>query len=116
LLSALAWAGSDDEGVARAAFDRGLAELPKALKFTPCLLPAEQEGFAALAESLDRLASASHGIQAHTLQACTACVMVDNKLTLEEAELLRAIAILLDCPLPPFLPQPAVAGGAAAKC
>jgi hypothetical protein len=29
--------------------------------------------------------------------------LLDNKVSAQEAELLRAIVILLDCPMPPFL-------------
>jgi Zn-dependent protease with chaperone function len=38
------------------------------------------------------------------LEAATACVVVDRKVMVAEAELLRAIADSLDCPVPPFLP------------
>ncbi len=38
------------------------------------------------------------------LEAATACVVADRVVTLGEAELLRAIADSLDCPVPPFLP------------
>lgn len=38
------------------------------------------------------------------LEAATACVVADRKVTVAEAELLRAIADSLDCPVPPFLP------------
>jgi len=37
------------------------------------------------------------------LAACTTCIAYDGKVTIEEAELLRAIADSLDCPLPPLL-------------
>jgi hypothetical protein len=38
------------------------------------------------------------------LEAATACVVADRRVTVAEAELLRAIADSLDCPVPPFLP------------
>ncbi|HXU33361.1 MAG TPA: M48 family metallopeptidase [Thermoanaerobaculia bacterium] len=38
------------------------------------------------------------------LEAATACAVADRKVTVAEAELLRAIADSLDCPVPPFLP------------
>ncbi len=38
------------------------------------------------------------------LEAATACVVSDAQVTVSEAELLRAIADSLDCPVPPFLP------------
>ncbi|MEH1769298.1 hypothetical protein [Nostoc sp.] len=35
--------------------------------------------------------------------ACAHTVLLDNKVTPSEADLLRAIAMTLDCPIPPFL-------------
>jgi len=37
------------------------------------------------------------------VDAAAHTVMVDQDVTLKEAELLRAIVITLDCPIPPFL-------------
>lgn len=53
--------------------------------------------------SLAELAKASPTIKRKVLAACTACVAQDQKVTIEEAELLRAIADSLDCPIPPLL-------------
>jgi hypothetical protein len=38
------------------------------------------------------------------LYAGARCVMAHGRATVEEAKLLRVIATLLECPLPPFLP------------
>ena len=41
--------------------------------------------------------------------AAAACVAADHEVTVSEAELFRAIADTLDCPVPPLLPgQPLV--------
>lgn len=53
--------------------------------------------------ALGELAKASPAIKRRVLAACTACVAQDQKVTIEEAELLRAIADSLDCPIPPLL-------------
>jgi len=37
------------------------------------------------------------------LQACVTSVVHDGQVVIEEAELLRAIADALACPIPPFL-------------
>jgi hypothetical protein len=37
------------------------------------------------------------------IKACVAAVMADDKLTLAEGELLRAVCAALDSPLPPIL-------------
>ncbi|WP_421656188.1 hypothetical protein [Leptothermofonsia sp. ETS-13] len=39
------------------------------------------------------------------VDACAHTVLLDNTVTIQETELMRAIAITLDCPLPPFLMQ-----------
>ena len=51
---------------------------------------------------LDKLTLASPELKRRLLKACAACVSQDNRITLEEGELLRAIADALDCPMPPF--------------
>jgi hypothetical protein len=38
------------------------------------------------------------------LQACATSVMHDQKISAMEAELLRAIASVLGCPMPPIVP------------
>ena len=52
---------------------------------------------AALAE----LAQASPNVKREMIAAVTACIAADGKVTVEESELLRAIAAVLGCPLPP---------------
>jgi uncharacterized tellurite resistance protein B-like protein len=41
--------------------------------------------------------------KAKLVKACAACVLADKKIEPIEAELLRAIADTLDCPMPPLL-------------
>ena len=43
------------------------------------------------------------------LRALAACVLSDRKTTLTEVELLRTIAMDLEIPIPPIVPQPAEA-------
>ena len=59
-------------------------------------------------QALDKLALASPSIKKRTLEACVVCMATDGMAKLKEAELLRAIADGLDCPVPPFLPGQAV--------
>jgi Zn-dependent protease with chaperone function len=54
-----------------------------------------------LKQSLERLRLASPRLKQAIVDACANTVMLDN--TPEAGELLRAIAILLDCRVPPFL-------------
>lgn len=102
LLSALARVGADNEPDARAAFQRGVTRLGEsgpALRF----LPLAECNLARVDAALDRLEAASPAIHRRVLLACAETVAADGQLTAREAELLRAIADALDCPLPPFL-------------
>ena len=54
--------------------------------------------------ALNKLAQASPPIKKRVLEACVICLAIDGVANLKEAELLRAIADGLDCPVPPFLP------------
>ncbi|HEY8965319.1 MAG TPA: TerB family tellurite resistance protein, partial [Candidatus Methylacidiphilales bacterium] len=53
--------------------------------------------------ALDRLDQASPPLKRRILDACAAVVAADGQVLEWEAELLRAIADALDCPVPPFL-------------
>ncbi len=56
-----------------------------------------------IGNSLNQLEKAAPKLKQAIVDACAHTVMVDNTVTIQEAELLRAIVIALDCPLPPFL-------------
>ena len=107
LLSCLAYWGADDQGAARRAFDAGTArlDLPGRLE----IRPAADCGLRELDAALDALAAAAPGIKKRIVAACTACIGYDGRVTVEEAEVLRAVADALDCPMPPFVPGAAVA-------
>jgi N-acetylmuramic acid 6-phosphate (MurNAc-6-P) etherase len=53
---------------------------------------------AALAE----LAQSSPEVKRAIMTAITACIAAAGKMTLEESELLRAVAAVLGCPVPPI--------------
>jgi uncharacterized protein YktB (UPF0637 family) len=50
--------------------------------------------------ALDRLAQAAPRVKKNVLLACAQTVATDGKVLDREAELLRAIAETLDCPIP----------------
>ena len=96
LLSLLAHAGKGG----MAAFDKGMA----ALGVAGGVLRAPSE------LNIDAVESALNGLKLLAplkkplfIKACVAAAMADDKLTLAEAELLRAICAALDSPLPPIL-------------
>ncbi len=102
VLSALAWQGSRDEAAAQTAFSAGAAGLASIGRPIQ-LLPRERCGLDRLDAALDHLATASGAIKQGLLTAAGRTVTSDGRVTIGETELLRAIAAVLDCPLPPVL-------------
>ncbi|MGK7919735.1 MAG: M48 family metallopeptidase [Trichodesmium sp.] len=102
LLSALAQVGHNSPDLIAYAFRSGLFRLPGGTSQT---LPKEPVNYtlAQVGESLKCLELATPKLKQSVVDACAYTVLVDRKVTLEEAELLRAIVISLNCPIPPFL-------------
>ena len=63
----------------------------------------EKASFNDLQAALERFAQASFGVREAIFDACSQCVLFDEKVSMSEAELLRAIAYTMDIPVPPFL-------------
>lgn len=104
ILSTLAQVGHPTEAAARAAFHSGWAKLHVSdSKWDGNMQPAERVSFSALRAALKRFSHASPRVKKAILDACAHCVLHDKKVSVEEAELLRAVAYALDIPLPPFL-------------
>ena len=100
LLSVLARVGAKTEEQAMQAFEGaydpfglGAAELAS----------REQCKLEALTQALNKLAQLSPLLKKNVISACADCVIHDGKVTAAEGELLQAIAINLDCPMPPLL-------------
>jgi uncharacterized tellurite resistance protein B-like protein len=53
--------------------------------------------------ALERLSQAAPQIKKNVINACAQTVAADGVIQEREAELIRAIADALDCPVPPFL-------------
>ena len=102
LLSALAQVGHNSPDLIAYAFRSGLFRLQGG---TSATLPKEPVNYTLdrVGESLKRLELATPKLKQSVVDACAYTVLVDRKVTLEEAELLRAIVISLNCPIPPFL-------------
>lgn len=102
LLSALAQVGQTSQDAVAYAFRSGAYRLPGVSQQTlPETPPAFNLG--QLHQSLKRLGLASGKIKQSVVDACAHTVLLDNVVTVQEADVLRAIVINLDCPLPPFL-------------
>jgi len=102
LLSALANVGSGDAAEVGKAFEEGAPYL-RAPDGDWGLLPREQCGVDQIDNALNRLAQAVPIIKKNLLEACIHTVGADGTILESEAELLRAIADTLDCPMPPFV-------------
>jgi Zn-dependent protease with chaperone function len=105
LLSAMAYAGQEDPAQAEAAFARGAQLLSRIAKSEIPFLPKVDCDLQRLDAALARLALAVPQIKKNVLNACVETVAADGLIQLPEAELLRAIADSLDCPIPPFIPS-----------
>ncbi|HUC85785.1 MAG TPA: M48 family metallopeptidase [Candidatus Acidoferrales bacterium] len=102
ILSALANVGSEDPVAVGKAFDAGVPFLHAPQGSDLALLPVAQCGIEQLDAALNRLALAVPIIKKSVLQASANVVGADGVIQESEAELLRAIADTLDCPIPPL--------------
>jgi Zn-dependent protease with chaperone function len=98
LLSALAQVGHRTNRAARRAFDEGAGYLPDLGAAEPVAARPQD-----LDTALDRLAATAPKVKQQVLDACAHVVLDDDTVTVQEGELLRAIAVALESPLPPFL-------------
>ena len=98
LLSALARVGHRSTAAAQRAVRAGLEALPNPADEALRLEPVSAD---ALDTALDRLAETAPTLKKSILQACTRCVQADEEVRPEEADLLRAVAMALDVPVPP---------------
>ncbi len=99
LLSALARAGSGEQNAAREAFTRAVQHLQQV---DAPWLDADQSSLAQLDTALETLNRVAPRLKRSLLEAAAACVLADQQVTWREAELLRAVADRLDCPMPPL--------------
>jgi hypothetical protein len=67
------------------------------------LLRRDEVRLELLDAALDRLAATAPPIKKNVIEACAQVVAADGLIHEREAELLRAIAETLDCPIPPFV-------------
>jgi uncharacterized tellurite resistance protein B-like protein len=107
LLSAMAYAGQEDATQAYAAFLRGAQLLSHAAQTEIPFLPQTQCDLSKVDATLARLNLAAPQIKKNLLNACAETMAADGIIQESEAELLRAIADALDCPIPPFVQAPA---------
>ena len=100
VLGALAHIGSEQPSDAARAFALGIRALGwPGMDSSP---PPRDLDIQALDRALNELDAAAPPIKRKILNACAACIGADGRVTLEEGELLRAVADALGCPMPPL--------------
>lgn len=104
VLSAIASSGHE-EGLADEAFLAASKLLPE---IHLELLPRERCGLDRLRDALAELVTVSAKHRGRLVDAAAEAICADGKVSIAEAELLRGISDLLDCPMPPLLPGQAV--------
>ncbi|MDT8386519.1 MAG: M48 family metallopeptidase [Thiogranum sp.] len=105
LFSVVAWLGHPANGAAaRDAYQAGmLALLTSAADWPPYQAPGQWTQ--QLDQALSQLDNLSMLLKEELIKALSGTISHDGKVTLSEAELLRAICAILHCPLPPLLPE-----------
>ena len=100
VLSMLAWVGHPSETAAAAAFQKGwdTLEIPSL-----SLMPLELCDFSRLDAALTELDTVAPTAKRTLLQASAVCIEWDATVTVNESELLRAVAAALSCPMPPLV-------------
>ena len=99
LLSSLAYAGHESKGQAETSFSAAA----KHADVDWTILSAGECSLGALDGAIGRLVDLLPRHKERFLGACVACVTADNTISVNEAELLRVFAEVLECPLPPLL-------------
>jgi len=98
VMAFLAYSGHDTAAAAEKAYADGMERM------RPCravaLMPQAECTRSRLEQALDRLAAASPEIKRQTLTALAHAAASDGELAAEEADLLRAVADTLECPMP----------------
>jgi Zn-dependent protease with chaperone function len=106
LLQALACAGNaGDQVKAQKAFLAGVARIPELATRKPVFSYEECSSYLKVTNTLTRLTAASFKIKESVIDACAHCAFADQNVTQDEGELLRVIALALQCPLPPFVAE-----------
>jgi Zn-dependent protease with chaperone function len=100
LLAILAYHGTDDPKSASAAYSAGLSI---ALPGVDAAAAHVEKWPRALGDALRRLSDLQPLEKKRLIDGLSRCVSHDDKLSIEEGELLRTVCAVLNCPLPPIL-------------
>ncbi len=92
-----------DEAAAAAAFGQAVAHLGRHCLVAVPRQPASVCNLERIERALDAFSYASPMVKKHLLEACSLSVMEDSGVSSREAELIRAVADSIGCPIPPFV-------------
>lgn len=104
LLSTLAYLNRQEQDGPRLAYEAGLRHL-NIEGVTAPILPPEACHLAAVDQALEKLQGLAPVLKKNLLFAAGQVALSDGRLGRDEIELIRAIADVLGCPLPPFITE-----------
>ena len=99
VLSALAQLGTQNPEECQQSYQQGY--IATTWGHLPAMLEASEATLKNVDEALNVLAGATPVLKQQFLLGCATCIGHDGTITIEEGQLLRAIADALDCPMPP---------------
>lgn len=103
VLSMLAYVGQQHDGQAERFFAAGARVVAQTSPNTRLqLLPTADCTLQKFDAAINKLASSSPSVKRQIIDAVSACIKADEQVTVDEGELLRAIAAVLACPMPPL--------------
>ena len=102
LFSILARVGQNDPQLSKIAYQIGASKFPNIVSSAP-ILDVEHCRLDNLNKALEELAQVTPSIKLQLVDAAAHIILQDGKITVTEADLLRALTAALDCPLPLFL-------------
>ncbi|HPM41530.1 MAG TPA: M48 family metalloprotease [bacterium] len=104
LLSLVARSGHADAAKAEAAFKAGCEKL--GVNEGCVALASDAPALQAAVEAISKLAETTPEVKKRIVAAASACVGFDGEISVDEAELLRAVSAGLDVPIPPVIASP----------
>ncbi|MEM9399313.1 MAG: M48 family metallopeptidase [Verrucomicrobiota bacterium] len=102
VLSSFAYLGQDDPDKIKQAFHKGCQQL-NITNYSFKLIGQEKCGLQEVDHALNELAQAKVFIKRNVIYASSKILVVDQEVNAREAELIRATADVLNCPIPPFI-------------
>lgn len=104
LLSTLAaMSHPNDETATRRAFEAAVTRLRQHYMVEVPFKSGSECGLDRIKEALESFAHASPIVKRNLLEACSVSVVADEGVSSREAELIRAVADSIGCPIPPFV-------------